>query len=123
MATNSILSTILESKLYILFTIVFAVIIFAVILKGIFAKDDRYSASFPSARVSIAFALTTYVYIITRSLFVGAISFILSMLIAQIKIENGKTAPLHMIFSALMGILLVLIIYQIVLLRPFIKLL
>lgn len=121
LATTSILSTILESKLYILFTIIFAVIIFAVILKGVFAKNEKYSESYPSARVAVAFALTTYVYIITKSIFVGGVSFILSILIAQIKVENAKSRPIYIILSALMGILLVLIIYQIILLKPYIN--
>ncbi len=94
----------------------------AVILKGVFSKNEKYSESFPSARVSIAFALTTYVYLITKSLFVGAIAFVLSILIAQIRIENTKIRPIYMILSALMGILLVLIVYQIVLLKPHIYL-
>ncbi len=119
MATNTVLSTILSSKLYILFTILFATIILTVILKGIFSKRKDYIVSYPSARVTLAFAMTTYVYLITKSMFVGAISFLLSLIIAQIKVENEKTKPIYMIFSAMLGVLLVLIIYQIVLLKPY----
>lgn len=122
-ATTRVITTILSSKLYILFTIIFAVIILAVILKGIFAKNERYSTAYPSARVALAFALTTYVYLITRSIFVGGVAFVLSILIAQIKVENTKNKPIFIILSALMGILVVLIIYQIVLLRPYIHIL
>ncbi|MCX8074265.1 MAG: diacylglycerol kinase [Clostridia bacterium] len=118
-ATNSVISNILNSRLYILFTIIFAIVMLAVILKGVFSKNENYSSSFPSARVSVAFALTTYVYLITGSLFVGATSFILSILIAQIKIENTKTRPIYMVLSALMGILIVLIVYQIILMDIF----
>jgi diacylglycerol kinase (ATP) len=117
MASNTVHSTILNSKLYLLFTILFATLILAVILKGLFSKNKNYIASYPSARVTVAFAMTTYVYLITKSMFVGAISFILSIIIAQIKIENEKTRPIYIIFSGLLGVLLVLIIYQIVLLK------
>lgn len=119
MATNNVLSTILSSKLYILFTIMFATIILAVILKGVFSKKKDYIASYPSARVTLAFAMTTYVYLVTKSMFVGGVSFILSLLIAQIKVENEKTRPVYMLFSALLGVLLVLIIYQIILIKPY----
>ena len=119
LATNNVLSTILSSKLYVLFTIMFATIILAVILKGMFSKKKDYVVSYPSARVTLAFAMTTYVYLVTKSMFVGGVSFILSIIIAQIKIENEKTKFIYMIFSALLGTLLVLIIYQIVLLKPF----
>jgi diacylglycerol kinase (ATP) len=118
-ASTRVINTILSSKLYILFTIIFAVIVLAVILKGIFSKNDKYSQAFPSARVALAFAMTTYVYIITNSIFVGAVALALSIMIAQIKVENTKNKPIFMIFSALIGILIVLIIYQITLLRPY----
>ncbi len=119
-ASTRVVTTILSSKLYILFTIIFAVIVLAVILKGIFSKNEKYSESFPSARVALAFAMTTYVYIITKSIFVGGVALVLSIIIAQIKVENTKNKPIFMVISAFIGILVVLIIYQIVLLRPYI---
>ena len=119
-ATTQVISTILDSKLYILFTIVFAVIILAIILKGVFAKKGEYSNAYPSARVALSFALTTYVYLITNSIFVGGVALLLSIIITQMKIENSKNKVFYIILSALMGILLVLIIYQIVLIRPYI---
>lgn len=117
-ATTAVLESILSSKLHVLFTIVFAVILLAVILKGMFGKGEKVSAVYPSARVALAFALTTYVYLITRSIFVGGVAFLLSLIIAQIRIENSKTRPIYMIFSAILGMLVVLIIYQIVLMGP-----
>lgn len=117
-ATTAVLSSILSSKLHVLFTIIFAVILLAIILKGMFGKGEKVSAVYPSARVALAFALTTYVYLITKSIFVGAVAFILSLMIAQIRIENSKVRPIYMVFSAILGVLVVLIIYQIVLMEP-----
>lgn len=118
MATTSVISTIFSSNIYILFTIIFAVIILAVILKGVLGKGSNYSQSYPSARVALAFGLTTYVYIITRSILVGGVALILSLMIAQIRIENTKNRPIYMVISAIIGILVVLIIYQITLMSP-----
>ena len=117
-ATNVVIDSILGSKLHVLLTIVFAIVLLAVILKGMFGKGEKYSQSYPSARVALAFGLTTYVYIITKNLFIMAVSFLLSIMIAQIRIENTKIKPIYMIISAVLGILVVLIIYQIVLMRP-----
>lgn len=117
-ASTKVLESILSSKLHILFTIVFAVIILAVILKGVFSKEGKYSKSFPSARVAIAFALTTYMYLMTKSMLVGAVSFVMSILVAQVKVENTKNKPIYMVISAAIGILVVLIIYQITLMQP-----
>ena len=118
MATTSVISTIFSSNLYILFTIIFAVVILAVILKGILGKGSKYSQAYPSARVALAFGLTTYVYIITKSILVGGVALILSVIIAQIRIENTKIRPIYMIISAIIGVLVVLIIYQIILMKP-----
>ena len=120
-ATTAVISSIFGSKLHVLLTIMFAVILLAVILKGIIGKGDSYSKAYPSARVALAFALTAYVYIITRSIFVGAIALILSIMIAQIRVENEKIRPIYMIISAVLGVLVVLIIYQFVLVAPDIK--
>lgn len=118
-SANNVLTTVLDSRLYLFFTIIFAVIILAVILKGVFAKnDEKYNKNFPSARVTVAFAITTYSFLITKSLLVGSTSLILSLIISQIKIENEKMRIPYIIFSALLGVLVVLIIYQIVLYRP-----
>ena len=119
MATTSVLSTIFSSNIYILFTIIFAVILLVVILKGFFGKgSSSYSAVYPSARVALAFGLTTYVYIITRSFLVGGVALILSVIIAQRRVENTKTRAIYMIISAIIGILVVLIIYQMTLMGP-----
>lgn len=117
-ATTAVITAVLSSKLHVLFTIIFAVILLAIILKGMFGKGEKTSSVYPSARVALAFALTTYVYLITRSIFVGGVAFLLSLMIAQIRIENTKIRPIFMIFSAILGVLVVLIIYQIVLMQP-----
>lgn len=120
-ASVAIISSILNSKLHILFTIVFGVVILTVILKGIFGKDEDYAHSGPSIRIALAFALTTYSYIITKSLLVCGIAFILSMLITGSRIKGKKNKIIYTILSASIGILLVLIIYQIVLMGPSIE--
>ena len=84
---------------------------------------SSYSNAYPSARVTLAFALTTYVYLITESIMVGAVSLILSIIIAQIRIENTKIKPIYMVISAVLGILVVLIVYQMVLMAPELKVL
>ncbi|MEG2310390.1 MAG: diacylglycerol kinase [Clostridia bacterium] len=117
-ATTAVLTSIFASKLHILATILFAIIMLTVILKGVFSKGNTVSKSFPSARVSVAFALTTYVYIITKDLFSTGVAFLLSVIISQIRIEKTKVKPLYILLSAAMGILVVLIIYQLVLMGP-----
>ncbi len=121
-ATTTILTTVLDSKLYLFFTIVFAVVILIIILKGVFIKEsekkDTKPTFMPSARVAIAFAITTYTFLVTQSILVGATSLILSLIISQIKMENESIRLPYTIASALIGVLVVLIVYQVVIYRP-----
>lgn len=116
-SASSILNTILSSNIYILFTILFAILILCVILKGVFEKETDAEKPFLSFRVTVAFGLTTYVYLITKSIMSGAVALILSILITSIKIENGKHRIWYMLISAALGILVVLIVYQIALMK------
>ena len=117
-ATTEILSTILASNSHILFTIIFVVTVLVVILKGFFGRGDDYSHTGPSGKIALAFALTTYSCIITRSLIVTFVCGVLSTMVFILKFSNSKARLSNMIFSAFLGALLVLIIYQIVLVGP-----
>lgn len=116
--STNVISSVLDSKLHILFIITFGIIILAVILKGMFGKGESYSMTYPSARVALAFGLTTYLYIVTKNLFAMGVAFLLSILIAQIRIEKTKVKPIFMALSALLGVFVVVIIYQLVILKP-----
>ncbi len=117
-ATTAIISSILASPLHILFTVVFAVILLSIILKGIYSKSDDYSHSGPSLRIALAAALTLYAFIITKSLLVCGICLILTLMITQFKVKDKRNKIVFTILSASIGILIVLIIYQIVLMGP-----
>lgn len=117
-ATTSVLTSILQSRSHMFFTIAFAIILLTVILKGIFGKHYKYSKAFPSARVTLAFGSTMYLYLMTKSLFVAGVALLLSVMICQLKNEEDKSNIYHLVFSAALGIIVVLAIYQLVLIGP-----
>ena len=117
-ASTILLEKILSSNAHILVVVLFIVVLFVVILKGLFSKERNYVKSFPSARIVISYGLATYLLIITRNLLVGAVSFVLCFMISQLKRENDKITTSYVILSALLGVLLVLIVYQITLINP-----
>lgn len=117
-ATTAILSSIFASKAHILMTIIFMIAILIVILKGLFGKGNDYAHTGPSLNVALAFGLTTYACIITKSYVVAAICGLLSFMVLGMKIRNTQAKTSNMILSALLGIILVLIVYQIVLIGP-----
>lgn len=117
-ASTDLLEKVLNSHMHMLVAILFIVVLFVVILKGIFSKGRNYVASFPSARIVISYGLATFLLILTQNLLVGAVSFVLCFMISQLKRENDRISTSQVILSALLGILLVLIVYQITLINP-----
>lgn len=112
-ATMHTISEILSSKSHMLITILFVVVIFTIVIKGIFKKENKnYVESFPSSRITVSFALVTYLFIITKSFIVGAVTMVLCIMIASLKKEVDKISNFHIALSASLGILLVIIIYQ-----------
>lgn len=122
-ASTVLLTTVLSSKSHMLVTILFIVTILIVILKGVFSKDkdNNYVKAFPSARVTLSFALSTYLFVITKSLLVGGVALVLSIMVSSIKRENDKTTMMQIIFSALLGILLVISVYQLTFITPYLS--
>lgn len=122
-ASTALLTAVLSSKAHMLVTILFVATILVVILKGIFSKDTKrnYVKAFPSARVTISFALATYLFVITKNLLVGGVAFALSIMVSSIKRENDKTTMQQVILSALLGILLVISIYQLTFITPYLS--
>lgn len=118
-ATTVILESILSSQAHLLVTILFALVLLTVVIKGFVSKKkDNYVEAFPSSRVSLSFALAVYLYIITRRFLVGAVACVLAFMVASMKRESSKVSFLHVVFSALLGVLLVLTVYQITLAHP-----
>lgn len=119
-ASTRLLSTVLGSKGHVLVTILFACVILTIILKGIFNKDKiNFVNSFPSSRVTVSFALATYLFIITRSFLVGGVSFALCFIIYSLKKETDKVSSFHVLLSALLGVLIVIAVYQLTMFAPF----
>ena len=119
-ASTTLLTAVLSSKSHMLVTILFVVVLLTIILKGMFSKDknQNYVKAFPSARVTVSFALATYVFIMTKNLVVGGVALALSIMVSSMKRETGKTTFVQVVLSALLGILLVIALYQLTLVTP-----
>lgn len=117
-ATTSVLNAIISSNTNILFTIIFMIVVLVIILKGLFGRGEEYAHSGPSLKIALAFGLTTYACIITRSFLVGIVCGILSLMIFCMKVTHTKARKINMIYSALLGIIIVLFVYQLVLIGP-----
>ncbi len=120
-ATTVLLDSIINSPTHILVTMLFIVGMSVVILKGIYTeKNKRFTKSFPSFKIAISCAMAMYSWIISKSEIVGTIAFILCFFIAQTKMERRSTTIIQIILSGLLGVLICIIVFQLVELRPLI---
>lgn len=117
-ATTSVITSIYSSNAHIMFTIIFMIVVFVVILKGLLGKGDDYSHTGPSLKIALAFGLSTYACIITRSYLVGFVCGVLSFMIFGMKVTNTKAKKINMVYSAILGIIVVLLVYELVLIGP-----
>lgn len=121
-ASTSILSSILSSRAHLLVTVLFVAVLLTVVIKGIVCKKkENYVEAFPSTRVTVSFSLAVYLYIITKSFLVGGVAMVLAFMISSLKREKDNVSYLHLIFSALLGVLIVLTVYHISLVEPWIS--
>lgn len=121
-ASTSMLTSILSSRAHLLVTILFVLILLTVVIKGIMnKKKENYVEAFPSTRVAVSFALAIYLYIITKSFLVGGIAMVLAFMVSSLKKEKDNVSNLHLIFSAMLGILIVLTVYHISLVEPWFR--
>lgn len=118
-ASTSLLTSILSSRAHLLVTILFILVLLTVVIKGMVnKKKENYVEAFPSTRVALSFGLAIYLYIITKSFLVGGVACVLAIMVSMLKQEKDNVSYLHLIFSALLGILVVLTVYHISLVEP-----
>lgn len=121
-ASSAMLASILSSRAHLLVTILFVLVLLTVVIKGIVnKKKGNYVEAFPSTRVAVSFALSIYLYIITRSFLVGGVAMFLAFMVSSLKKEKDNVSNLHLIFSALLGMLIVLTVYHISLVEPWFR--
>ncbi len=89
------------------------IVILSVILFKIYTKTGRpFSGGMPSGHAAVAFALSTAIILISRDGVVASFVLILSLMVAQSRVEGKIHSLLEVIIGSLLGILLTLLIFQ-----------
>ena len=88
--------------------VVFLVIIF----KTKIGKGRPFSGGMPSGHTALSFSLATSVVFITGSSLVAVLVFILSLLVAQSRVESGIHNLIEVTVGATIGILLTVLVFQ-----------
>ena len=112
------IKNIIESPMHLAFSAIIIVLIAIISLIAI-TKSNKHKGLnkkfVPSGYTAIAFAANTIIWLITDNVVIITLSLILSILVATSKVESKVHRTSEVIFSACVGIIMVLLIYGITL--------
>lgn len=117
---TNILEAVVNSPAHIVFvSVILAVIgIVAIQAAGSTNKYKVFNKRFiPSGHSAIAFAILTAIWLNTQNIIIFILALILSIMIAENRIESNKKNIAEVIFGACCGILIVLLVYGLTMIR------
>lgn len=117
---TNILEVVVNSPIHLVFVSLILAVIAIVAIQAACSKNKYkvFNKRFiPSGHSAIGFALSTAIWLNTSDIVIFIPSLILSLLIAENRIEANKKNLAEVIFGACSGILIVLLVYGLVILR------
>lgn len=105
-----VLNAILVSKNHITFIVLVILILVIVLIKSITKTGTPFSGGLPSGHSAVAFCILSLVWIYGRDLYIFSLCAVLSLLVAQSRIEGKIHNFYEVVLGALVGILISLLI-------------
>lgn len=106
------LSYLLKSPWYITLISVLLVLIISIGIKIFLGKGTPFYGGMPSAHSALAFSIWTIVTILTKNALVMTLTFVVALMAAQGRVASGAHTFREVLFGAVLGILLSLLIFQ-----------
>jgi diacylglycerol kinase (ATP) len=102
-----------HSPQHLAFVSVALVIVAVIVLKAFVGKGTPLYGGMPSGHAAVAFALSTILTLVSENPLVMVLAFILATLVSQSRLIHGIHTRLEVLFGALLGILVVIAIFQV----------
>ena len=117
---TAVLEVVINSPAHMVFVSIILVIIGVVAIQAA-SSTNKYKVFnkkfMPSGHSAIAFAILTAIWLNTQNIIIFILALILSIMIAENRIEAKKRSLAEVVFGASSGILIVLLIYGLITLR------
>lgn len=110
----SIMDKINNSPSHIVFIGILITVILIIVFKAILNRGTPLEGGMPSGHSAIAFAILTSIWIITEDIMVFTLALILSLLVAQSRVEAKIHNVFEVVVGSFLGVLIMLMIFQIV---------
>ncbi|MFH0871044.1 MAG: diacylglycerol kinase [bacterium] len=88
------------------------VIVMVIVLKALWGKGTPLHGGMPSGHAAVGFALSTILTFVTESPLVMVLAFVLASLVSQSRLIHGIHTRMEVLSGALLGILVVVAIFQ-----------
>lgn len=104
---------IVNSPVHLAFVSILLTVIVIVTLKAAATKKHKFIKEnfMPSGQTAVAFAGLTIIWLTTRNVVIFTISLVLALIVAINRYENRKRSKLEIVAGALVGVLMVVLIY------------
>jgi len=106
-----------ESPLHLSVIALFLVVIAVIAIKAWSGRGTPVSGGLPSGHSAIAFACWAAIVFVTQnyahSVLIGSLAFVMAALVAQTRVEAGIHTVPEVIYGAVVGVLVTLIVFQI----------
>lgn len=104
---------IVNSPVHLAFVSILLTVIVIVTLKAAATKKHKFIKEnfMPSGQTAVAFAGLTIIWLTTRNVVIFTISLVLALIVAINRYENSKRSKLEIVAGALVGVMVVVLIY------------
>lgn len=110
--TKSILFKIRTSPIHLTFICILLVVIITIIIKTLTHTGTPFKGGVVSGHTALAFTLATVITFLSENILIATLSFFISILVGQSRIEGQIHSFFQVINGALLGILLTVLIFQ-----------
>ncbi|MBS4536902.1 diacylglycerol kinase [Clostridium sp. D2Q-11] len=110
--TKSILFKIRSSPVHITFICILLIIIVTIVIKTLTHSGTPFKGGIVSGHTALSFTVSTVITFLSENILIATLSFLLSILVGQSRIEGEIHTFFQVINGALLGILVTVLIFQ-----------
>lgn len=110
---RTVMVKIKKSDPHTIFFILVIVCIVTVVVKAIFDEGTPLRGGMPSGHSAIAFSLATAITLITDEPLIMVLSYLIAVIVAQSRVDSDTHSILEVIFGAVFGTLLTLLLFKV----------
>ncbi|NBI07012.1 diacylglycerol kinase [Senegalia massiliensis] len=110
--TKSIIFKIRSSPVHLTFICILLITIITVVIKTVTQTGTPFKGGIISGHAALAFTISTVVTFLTENILIATLSFMLSILVGQSRIEGEIHTFFQVVNGALLGILITVLIFQ-----------